>query len=97
MIIAATEGEVILSPYQLRADLEVDILKAALHDRRELARLPDVGDVAGEQSPGRGPVRLVVVVDLAELARVSGSRRREHATRGHNRHRKADRTPSGRG
>ena len=70
MVIAPAEGEAILSPDQLRADLEVAFLEAGLDRRRELAGVPDVGDVAREQRPGRAPVRLVVVVDLAELARV---------------------------
>ncbi len=82
MIIAAAEREAVLGPDDLRADLEVAALQAGLDGRRELAGVPDVGDVAGEQRPGRAPVRLVVVVDLAELAgfRLTPARARQEGS-----------------
>ena len=65
VIVAAADDQALLGPDDLGADGEA-LRDQALGDRRGVQRaVPDIGDVAGEQRPGRAPVGAIVVLDLA--------------------------------
>src|SRR6201981_3900837 len=70
VIIAAAQGEVLLDPDDLRAQLQPASRQAGGDDIAVQCSVPDIGDVAGEQRIRLSPIGTVVVehLTLSELA-----------------------------
>ena len=61
VIIPPAQGEVLLLPDDLRAQIETGGPEGRGHRRGVEARVPDVDNVAREEAVRRGPVRAVVI------------------------------------
>src|SRR5450759_3316770 len=69
VVIAAAHYKSLLRPNNLRADAETLAYEALGDSRGVQGAVPNVGNVAGEQSPCGSPVCLVVVTDLSASCR----------------------------
>jgi hypothetical protein len=70
MVVAPAEGEAVFRPNDLGAHAEPGSLQRQLDFTGVQAGVPDVRDGPVEKGPCLSPVGLIVVGDLAELARI---------------------------
>src|SRR5262245_16038491 len=70
MIVALTHDQPLLRPYDLRTDGESTLCQTVSNDGRTECPMPDISNLAGEEVPSWGPVRNLVVADLAFSRRV---------------------------